>query len=374
MSSSLFWNKRSADGDMRATDPLGFDALREAMSNRLVPLLTGVTGDADEYLWTIIGLRWAKAVTRSDLDAELFKDGFALFERALKQFWYRTGASGQRRIAGIQVVRRLCDGGRPDVNRLILADQRATGLLGNYIVSLRGLGLVQRANLQPIDAEVERLLTGVEFPRDRYWYKTWETLDDVCGGVKLSKARKALGERLFGHSNISMRCAALAVIGCPDAESWSQIDLGQLEAEQQSLARSTDIVTQLELASLQIFGDALRGAQTVKTSDAVRLRNLASAVLKAKPFPLGWQRDNALAIALQRGIGRLAEGERPLETLHRLHIAITRDVRGSTPWLHAIGEQPHAFVDWKPGNQVRDFRFGNLKSLIKQTGWKAHAR
>ncbi|WP_148654544.1 hypothetical protein [Paraburkholderia caribensis] len=374
MPSFLFWNKRSADGDLRATDPLGFDALREAMSNGLVPLLTGATGDADEYLWTMIGLRWAKAVTQSAVDADLFEQGFARFERALKQFWYKTGASGQRRIAGIQVVKVLCAGTQPNVTRPILANQRATGLLGNYIVSLRELGLVKRGSLQPVEAEVDRLLIDVEFPNGHAWYKKWETLDETCNSVKLQKARKALGERLFGYSDDRMHYAARAVLGRPDAESWSQIELAQLDVEQRTLARATDIVTQLELAALQIFADALHGARTVSASDAARLRQLASATLKAKPFPASWQRGNSLAAALQRGISGLAEGGRPLETVHRLHLAVTRDVRGGTPWLHMIGDRPHLFAGWKPGNQARDFRFANLKSLIKQTGWKAHAR
>jgi hypothetical protein len=374
MSSLLFWNKRSADGDLRATDPLGFDALREAMSNSLVPLLTGSTGDADEYLWTTIGLRWAKVVTQSALDADLFEDGFAPFERALKQFWYRTRASGQRRIAGIQVIKVLCDGDRPNVRRPILANQRATGLLGNYIVSLRELGLVQRGSLQPVDSAVDRLLIDVTFTPGRAWYKTWETLDETFSQVKLSRARKALGERLFGGSDDRMRFAARAVLGRPDAKSWSQIELGQLDAEQRSLASATDIVTDFELAALRAFGNALHGARTVNASDAVRLRKLASATLKAKPFPSGWKQGNPLATALQRAMNGLAEGGHPLETLHRLHLAVTRDARGGTPWLQAIGERPHVFADWRPGNQARDFRFANLKALIKQTGWKAHAR
>ncbi len=75
----------------RAVDPLGFDALREAMADELVPLLTGATRDADEYLWTLIGLRWAHESTGSSVDATIFNQGFAPFERALKQYWYKSG-------------------------------------------------------------------------------------------------------------------------------------------------------------------------------------------------------------------------------------------------------------------------------------------
>ena len=65
MASILFWNQPPTREPTRSVDPLGFDALREAMADKLVPLLTGATRDADEYLWTLIGLRWAHETTGS---------------------------------------------------------------------------------------------------------------------------------------------------------------------------------------------------------------------------------------------------------------------------------------------------------------------
>ena len=89
MTSSLFWNRPIARDRTRSVDPLGLYALREAMADKLVPLLTGATRDADEYLWTLIGLRWAQEATGSSIETVIFNDGFALFERALKQYWYK---------------------------------------------------------------------------------------------------------------------------------------------------------------------------------------------------------------------------------------------------------------------------------------------
>lgn len=77
MTSQLFWNRPPSRDPQRTVDPLGFDALREAMADKLVPLLTGATRDADEYLWTLIGLRWARETTGSSIDATLFSKGFA---------------------------------------------------------------------------------------------------------------------------------------------------------------------------------------------------------------------------------------------------------------------------------------------------------
>jgi hypothetical protein len=56
MASTLFWNQPSIRAPKRLVDPLGFDALREAMADKLVPFQTDATRSADEYLWTVIGL------------------------------------------------------------------------------------------------------------------------------------------------------------------------------------------------------------------------------------------------------------------------------------------------------------------------------
>jgi len=49
MVSNLFWNHPPERDRTRSRDPLGLEALREAMADTLVPLLTGATRDADEY-------------------------------------------------------------------------------------------------------------------------------------------------------------------------------------------------------------------------------------------------------------------------------------------------------------------------------------
>jgi hypothetical protein len=103
--------------------------------------LTGATRDADECLWTLVGLPRAYEATGSSVDATIFNQRFAPFERALKQCWYKFRG---RVSGGINVVKKLCDEAQPDVRRSILVDQPGNGLLGNYLVSLRGMGLVQK--------------------------------------------------------------------------------------------------------------------------------------------------------------------------------------------------------------------------------------
>jgi hypothetical protein len=80
VTSYLFWNQPPTRDRTRLFDPLRFDALRESMADKLMPLLTGATRDADEYLWTLVGLRWAYEATGSSVDATIFNQGFAPFE------------------------------------------------------------------------------------------------------------------------------------------------------------------------------------------------------------------------------------------------------------------------------------------------------
>ncbi len=178
-SSLIFWNQPPSQNTTRSADPLGFDALREAMSDQLVPLLTGATRDADEYLWTLVGLRWAQESTGSSVDAVIFDRGFKLFERALKQYWYKFH---ERSGGGINEIKKLCSRSQPDVRVPILVDQRATGLLGNYIVSLRGIGLVQRNSLLLVEDATKRLLGDVRFSPPTNWTTDWNRLKKAFSG------------------------------------------------------------------------------------------------------------------------------------------------------------------------------------------------
>ena len=206
--STLFWNKPPERDAPRSVDPLGFDALREAMADTLVPLLTDATQDADEYLWTLVGLRWARESTGSSVDATIFNQGFARFERALKQYWYRFE---RRRSGGITVVEKLCKGSQPELGRPILVDQRATGLLGNYIVSLRGMGLFQTDSLLVIEDAADRLLMDVNFSPPRSWTSSWGNLKKAFSGIDFKASRRRLGVRLFKESDgaPSARCLSM---------------------------------------------------------------------------------------------------------------------------------------------------------------------
>jgi hypothetical protein len=340
------------------------------MADGLVPLLTGATRDADEYLWTLIGLRWAREATGATVDAELFKKGFAPFERALKQYWYKFK---RRKSGGINVVKELCEEAKPNLDRLILADQRVTGLLGNYIVSLRGMGLVKNDSLSAIDDAADRLLLDISFAPTRSWASSWTDLERSFDAIELKPARHRLGRQLFGGTSIEMANAACAALARPMATSWAHSARNKLDSEQRRLALATDPVLALQNAALDAFGRLIRGEKALPKLVRSELRALATSASDAHPFPSSWPAGTPLRDAIHDAMSSLAHGREAAATLLNLHVTVTREVRQAEPWLLHLGEIPAGFQDWQPGASGADFRFGNLRRLLRQTKWRPHA-
>jgi len=368
--STLFWNHPPKINPTRSVDPLGFDALREAMADTLVPLLTGATRDADEYIWTVVGLRWARKETGSSIDSTIYNKGFALFERALKQYWYK---SCGRKSSGINVVKELCDRPKPDVGRPILVDQRSTGLLGSYIVSLRGMGLVQKNSLHVVEDASERLLADVHFSA-RNWTSSWNNLEDAFSNKKIdfTEVRRRLGGRLFSGEDQSMTRAASAIRKQPKAVSWVQVAQHLSDKEQFRIAKATKAVIQLEKVALEAFGKVLHGEKTLSVSLQKKLCYLAVAAQKADPFPSSWAKSSPLREAISIALSSLASdsNSNPAAALLRLHKSVTHDIRKNEPWISDLGDIPAVFEKWKPSGGTPDLRFGNLRKLVVQTKWR----
>ena len=369
MNSTLFWNKPPARDATRSVDPLGLDALREAMADRLVPLLTGATRNADEYLWTLIGLRWARKETGTSIDATVFNKGFSPFERGLKQYWYKFHG---RKSGGFNVVKKLCSQAQPDVYRPILVDQRATGLLGNYIVSLRGMGLVQKTSLAVVEDAADRLLVDIKFTPPQNWKSSWDGISRAFSGIDLKSARRRLGRCLFDDGHSEMNRAARSVLRKPAASSWDRLGKADLDSEQARLAAATKPILAFEREALEAFRRMLRGEASLPQSMNKALRLLASAARDSDPFPSSWNAASALRSSVSEALASLARGRSPADVLLRLHLAVTRDWRHSEPWLEHLGEAPIGLQNWHPGMEGRDFRFQNLKTLRRQTQWRPH--
>ena len=370
LESILFWNKPPTRESIRSADPLGFDALREAMADALVPLLTGATRDADEYLWTLIGLRWSRKSTGSSVDATIFNKGFAPFERALKQYWYKFEGKPS---GGITVVKTLCEGGKPELKRPILVDQRATGLLGNYIVSLRGMGLVQANSLLVVEDVADRLLTDINFSPHRSWASSWSDLKRAFCNIDFQAARGRLGNRLFGGSHDEMTRAARAILAYPKAQAWRQVPRRYLGKEQARLVEAAKPLVSLETIALSAFGEIIRGEKILSASIRRDLRSLASTLRDIDPFPSHWSPENPLRSAISDALSSLAQGREPTNVLVRLHVTVRRDVRKTEPWIRHLGHKPLGFQQWQPSQSEPDFRFKNLHRLRRQTRWRGHA-
>lgn len=375
MQDYIFWNKAAIHDSGRSVDPLGFVALRETMADTLVPLLTGATQSADDYIWVLIGLRWAIERTGTSIEDKVYNDpkyGFAIFERALKQYWYRKSG---KKSSGINVIKDLCEGAKPDVTRSILADQRGVGLLGNYIVSLRGMGLIENNTVSLKLEEVDRLLGDILFNERRDWLSSWNTLidafDKTYNPALFKAARYRLGVKMFSE-NQDMKRAARSVLLARHAQSWNEVNRKVLDEEQTRIAGITKHVAQLESRALTVFSGMLHGRDRLSTSEKASLRSAAMSVSNNGPFPVSWTTDNPLRKAMSTGIASLARGSNPLEAILDLHISVTQKARQNDPWINRVGELNPYVSKWSPNKELPDYRFGNLLRLIEQTGCKKH--
>ncbi len=366
MTTAVFWNishKRQRD---RAADPLGLDALREAMADCLVPHLTGGTRHADDYLWVLVGLRWAREAARTPVDADVWEE-FRKFERALKQYWQRF--TTRRDFLGKLEVSDRCKADRPDVSRPILVNERATGILGTYIASLRAIGLVDDKYLAPSKAG-ENLVRGVAFPARARTFTSWPALRAVFAATEgdLRRRRPGLGPHVFHDDR--MHRAAIAFVSRRRATAWNACDRSHLSAEQRRVAHACPAVLEVEEAMVSAFAELLDGRQQLDTSRKAQLRATAARVLARRPIPDLWMR-HPLAAALERAWTPLARGRSPEPALLDLHIEVTLRVRGNDPWVHELGEE--TLVDFRPTFGGRDFRFGNLARLVSETRWSPRA-
>jgi len=366
MTTTVFWNvshKRQRD---RAADPLGLDALREAMADCLVPHLTGGTRHAVDYLWVLVGLRWARETATTPVDADVWEE-FRKFERALKQYWQKF--TPRRDYLGKLEVSDRCNGDRPDVSRPILVNERATGLLGTYIASLRAIGLVDTKHLAPTKVG-ETLVRGVELPARARTFTSWPALRAVFEPTErdLQRRRPGLGPHVFLDER--MRRAAIAFASRRCAATWYACGRSHLSAEQRRVARACAAVLDVEEAMVTGFADLLDGRRRLDGSRKAQLRATAARVLARRPIPDLWSH-HALATALERAWTLLARGPSPESALLNLHIEVTKCARGNDPWIQEIGE--HTLVDFRPTFGGRDFRFGNLARLVSETRWSNSA-
>jgi len=364
MITSVFWNtshKRLAE---RTGDPLGFDALREAMADCLVPHLTGATNHADDYLWVLIGLRWARTNAQTTVDADVWEE-FRKFERALKQYWHKF--TNRSDYLGKLEVKKLCAKERPSVNQPILKNERATGLLGTYLASLRVIGLVEKSALAPTTAG-EQLVRGIAFTCRPRTFTSWSALRDGYGPTErdVRRCRKALGIYLFRDEH--MRCAATAIWARATAP-WSGL-AALLGVEQRRVANACAAVLTVEKEMVEAFRELLDGNPNLSAVRRARVKVASARARNRHPIPDAWS-NQPIAKALEGAWSACIDGRRIEQRLLDLHIEIVQSVRGNIPWIADLGEKSE--VEFRPAFAGRDFRRDNLERLVRETKWSPNA-
>jgi hypothetical protein len=374
--SELFWNAPHRFSSTRAVDPLGFDALREAMSNVLVPFLTGSTTHAEHYIGIISGLRWAKELALPPVDEQIWSH-FSRYERGLKQYWHRhpSGRPARNRYLGKRRIAEICSGPSPDVHASILVDQRGVGMLGNYIESLRAIGLVQRSTLSAYEPAVVRLLGDPQFEWDGRSPGTWQRLDSVFERVDQRGAWRRLGRLLFdcdmgGEDRFRMYAAARTLKFSRPGDAWIQFATRKTLLEpQRQVAAATQSATQLEDGLRELFGAMLQGQEpTVSPSARNRLARLARKIISNNIIATIWPNEPPVAQVLEMQLDVTAHAQMSAAAVLQWHHEIMR-VRATEPWLHAPGERSMLMLSAARGEP--DFRLTNLQTLLRETKWVA---
>ncbi len=371
--SQIFWNARHELASTRAVDPLGFDALREAMSNVLAPFLTGATRHAEHYVAVTVGLRWAKTRANRPID-KLIWPLFAAFERGLLQYWHMCPASraARRTYLGKRLVAEICKGKRPDVQAPILQDQRGVGLLGSYIESLRAIGLVNPGQILINEQAATQFLGDPQFEWAGTSPGSWHTLINIFRVVDSRNAWPRLGKRLFDltdqtQQRVQMHSSARAVRGTPNADWMHLAQSSALLESQQRVAAATGPTSELETRLRDLFGVLLNGRDiTVTKGTAKTLGTLARRITKLEVINTVWPSWPALAQTMERHIENAAKNRLSQRALLEWHLDVMR-VRSTEPWIQGLGER--SAIKLSTARADPDFRLTNLRTLLRETRW-----
>jgi len=371
--SEIFWNAPHLFESTRAVDPLGFDALREAMSNVLAPFLTGATRHAEHYVAVAVGLRWAKSRASRPLDKDIWPL-FRAFERGLLQYWHLCPGNrpARRRYLGKRRIAEICAGKRPNVQAPILRDQRGVGLLGSYIESLRAIALVKPAQIVIDEEAVTQLLGDPRFEWAGTSPGNWQSLVEIFAGVDLRSAWPRLGHRLFDLADLSqqraqMYSAARSISASPNADWVRLAKCRTLLEPQQRIAAATGLTAELEARLREMFGELLKGQKPAVTRAMVgRLAKLAGQVTKLRVIDTVWPSEPALAKVLRLHIENAARGRLSEKALLEWHLEVMR-ARGTEPWVQDLGER--SALKLPTDRADPDFRLTNLQTLLRETKW-----
>lgn len=200
---NVFWTVPPEVEDARPTDPLGLDAMREELSDHLVPCLTGRTWSHEDFLWTMTLLRWSASEPTERARVQSFLE----WERRLKLHWVHKGLS---KFAGVEEASKQAEeDDAPSLGyRPLLVNQRSNGLLGAHLAPMRKLGLVDEASyrLTPLG---DRLVEGVG-KAPELTDGSWSNWQSAFNRVRTAFDRRAKEELPEDHERTDARSKEVA--------------------------------------------------------------------------------------------------------------------------------------------------------------------
>jgi len=187
--------------------------MRDELSDRLVPALSGRTRSHEDFFWTMAFVQWSSVHPNDD---DRVRD-FLAWERRLKLVWARYQPN--KSFAGSRRAKEQSEAAKPSAKfQPLLANQRSQGLLGAHLRPLRQLMLVKERELA-LTQYRETLMDGLaQAPR---LGGTWESWKSAFGQVRGSYGvsfRKRLRQRMA--EKMPELNAALSKLGWCETESW----------------------------------------------------------------------------------------------------------------------------------------------------------
>jgi hypothetical protein len=359
-----FWSKPPDFGRGREQDPLGLSSLHAAAADVLLPLLSGRTTEAEEYLWVLVGLRWAGE--QAATDKEIWAN-FEIFEKALKLNWFHYGRHSG--FAGVEAIKKHYGEGRTDLDFQLISNQRSLGLLGAYLRSLRRAGLVERRTLELGGNDAHALIDSVTFSwRGSISSYGWlaNTFSRAQDGFSRSTYTE-LGRRLFDRSDMRDVAAAIKAFGPRPAWRKAAPRLATSNGKQILAGVGSDLAVFSRRATNAFWCLLHSGGRSASAIDAGRLRQHAWREIVFRSTTMQGFRE-----AFDQFLSEIESY--PTRALIQLHCAIWKRRGHPVPWLRRnkakVNIRPDIAIKLPPGEAEWDLRWAVAHRLIRQTSWR----
>lgn len=191
----LFWTEPPLDQSSQPTDPLGLDAMRDELADKLVPCLTGRTKSHEDFYWTLVFIKWA---SQQPTEEARIRE-FLRYERYIKLTWAHAKRTGF--IGVIKASEQANSKGAPKVAYTpLLKNQRSQGLLGAHLGPLQKLGLVKDLQMTTEGDELIKgagqSITGLRDGDWRQWMNAFRSTEKGYGVAFKRRFQQRLAERM----------------------------------------------------------------------------------------------------------------------------------------------------------------------------------